>query len=439
MHARTDTIVVGGGQAGLVMSYLLAQQGRDHAVLEPVGPAHAWQTRWDSFTLNGRSGRALNLPGLPYAGSDPEAYADRDEIVAYFAAYVARIRPPLCLGVRATSVRPHGDGGFVVETDAGTLRADNVVIATGRHQTPALPPLTGAIPVDVVQLHTHDYRNPDQLPPGNVLIVGSGQSSCQIVEEIHASGRRVHLSVGGNVRAPIRYRGREMTDWVAALDDKWSDLVFGAQFTGRDGGRSLNLHQFARDGMVLLGRLAGVDGRTLRFAPDLHERLCAADAHDAHTRRVVDEHIAANGLDCPEEPPPPLLRDGFAQPIRTDLDLGAAGITSVIWGTGYRFDLSWVQFPILEADGEPRHELGVTKVPGLYVLGFTLRRKPRSSLLPYVGVEAENIAAAIAGQDRENGPAYLNRACHTHRTATTSVAIAPTRAAVPKKNGPMAG
>jgi putative flavoprotein involved in K+ transport len=398
MRERTDTVVIGGGQAGLVMSYLLAQLGREHVVLEPTGPAHAWETRWDSFTLNGRSGRALSLPGLPYPGANPEGYAERGEIVAYFDAYVEVVNPPLRLGVRATSVHPVGRGRFVVETDAGAIEADNVVIATGRHQTPHLPPLASAMPSDIVQIHTHDYRRPDQLPAGNVLVVGSGQSSCQIVEEIHASGRRVHLSVGGNVRAPIRYRGREMTDWVAALDEKWSELVFGAQFTGRDGGRALNLHEFARDGMVLLGRLAGVDGAGLCFAPDLHERLRDADEHDASARRVVDDFIAATGLDCPEEPPPPILRDGFAQPIRTELDLDAAGITTVIWGTGYRFDLSWVRFPVLDDQGEPCHELGVTRVPGLYVLGFTLKRKPRSSLLPYVGAEAENIAAAISGR-----------------------------------------
>jgi putative flavoprotein involved in K+ transport len=171
-----------------------------------------------------------------------------------------------------------------------------------------------------------------------------------------------------------------MTDWVAALGDAWSDLVFGAQFTGRDGGRALNLHAFAREGMVLLGRLAGSDHRVLHFTPDLYERLHAADAHDALARRLVDEFIATNELDCPQEPLPPLLRDGFEQPIHTAVDLDAAGITTIIWGTGYRFDLSWVQ------------------VPGLYVLGFTLRRKPRSSLLLYVGAEAQVIAEAIAGR-----------------------------------------
>jgi putative flavoprotein involved in K+ transport len=397
MRERTDTVVIGGGQAGLVMSYLLAQRGHQHVVLETTGPAHTWRTRWDSFALNALSGRALNLPGLPYQGSEPEAYADRDEVIAYFDAYVALVQPPLRLGVRATAVRAADHGRFVIETDAGALHANNVVIATGRHQTPYLPPIAAAVPRDVVQLHTDAYRRPAQLPSGNVLVVGSGQSSCQIVEELQTAGHRVYLSLGRNVRAPIRYRGRQMTDWVADLGDAWSDLAFGAQFTGRDGGRALNLHAFARDGMVLLGRLAGSDGRILHFTPDLHERLRAADAHDALARRLVDELIATNGLDCPQEAPLPVLRDGFEQPIRTALDLDAAGITSIIWGTGYRFDLSWVQFPILDAAGEPLHELGVTSVPGLFVLGFTLRRKPRSSLLLYVGAEAQAIAAAISG------------------------------------------
>jgi putative flavoprotein involved in K+ transport len=395
---RSETVIIGGGQAGLVMSYLLAQHGREHVVLEPTGPAHAWRRRWDSFALNGRSGRALNLPGLPYRGTDPEGYASRDEIVAYFDAYVALVRPPLRLGVCATAVRPAGRGRFVVETDAGALLADHVVIATGRHQTPDVPPLAGAIPRDIVQLHTHDYRCPAQLPAGNVLVVGAGQSSCQIVEELHAAGHRVYLSVGRCRRAPIRYRGRELTEWAAALGEPWSDLAFGAQFTGRDGGRALNLHAFARDGMALLGKLAGCDGRVLQFTPDLHERLREADSHDALARRLVDEFIAANGLDCPPEPPPPALRDGFDQPTRTAVDLDAEGITSVVWGTGYRFDLSWVRFPILDPAGEPLHELGATRVPGMHVLGFAVRRRPRSSLLPYVGAEAQAVAAAIAGR-----------------------------------------
>jgi putative flavoprotein involved in K+ transport len=247
-------------------------------------------------------------------------------------------------------------------------------------------------------VHTDDYRRPAQLPAGNVLVVGSGQSSCQIVEELQAAGHRVFLSVGRNVRAPIRYRGRQMTEWVAALGDAWSTLVFGAQFTGRDGRRALNLHAFARDGMVLLGRLAGSDGRVLHFTPELYEHLQAADAHDAQARRLVDEYIATNNVVCPPEPWPPVLRDGFDQSIRTTVDLDAAGITSIIWGTGYRFDLSWVQVPILDPAGEPLQELGVTPVPGLYVLGFTLRRQPRSSLLPYVAAEAQAIAAAITGR-----------------------------------------
>jgi putative flavoprotein involved in K+ transport len=392
---RVDTVVVGGGQAGLVMSYLLSQAGRDHVVLEPTAPAHAWGTRWDSFALNGLSGKALNLPGLPYSGDNPNGYAYRAEIVAYFAAYIAVVHPPLRLGVRATSLKPDGNGGFVVETSGGGLAARNAVIATGRHQIPFLPPLATAIPRDIVQLHTHEYRRPAQLPPGNVLIVGSGQSSCQIVEEIQAAGHRVYLSLGSNIRVPIRYRGREMTDWVAALGDVWSDLIFGAQFTGRDGGRPLNLHAFAHDGVVLLGRVIGTDGRTLHLAPDVRERLRAADAYEGFACRVVDEFIAANGLDCPEEPWPPLRREGYGQPIRTTLDLDAEGITSIIWATGYRFDLSWVEFPILDPAGEPLQEYGVTPVPGLYVLGFTLHRKPRSSLLPYVAAEAESIAAAI--------------------------------------------
>ena len=160
----------------------------------------------------------------------------------------------------------------------------------------------------------------------------------------------------------------------------------------------MNLHEFARDGIVLLGRLRGIDGGILSFAPDLYERLAAADAYDARARQAVDDFIAANGLDYPQEPPPPVLRHGFDQPVRTALDLVAAGITGVVWGTGYRFDLSWIAFPVLDARGEPVQERGATAVPGLYVLGFNLVRRPRSAFLPPVGEEAASIAAAIAAR-----------------------------------------
>ena len=391
-----EVVIVGGGQAGLAMSYCLTAQAREHVVLEAEQPAHAWRTRWDSFALKSPTGISLNLPGFPYGGSDPDGYAPRDEIVAYFDAYVARMTPPLRLGVTATALRPASGGRFLVETDHGALLANSIVIATGRHQVPTIPACAASFREDMVQLHTSNYRHPVQLPPGGVLVVGSGQSSCQIVEEIQASGRSVYLSVGSNGRRPIRYRGRHFVAWIRDLDDSWAHLAYGAQFTGRDGGRALNLHEFARDGMVLLGRLRGIDGGILSFTPDLYERLAAADAYDARARQAVDDYIAANALDYPQEPAPPILRYGFDQPLRTEVDLETAGITSVIWGTGYRFDLSWIAFPVLDERGEPVQERGVTAVPGLYFVGFSLVRRPRSAFLPPLGEEAASVAAIIA-------------------------------------------
>ena len=229
-----------------------------------------------------------------------------------------------------------------------------------------------------------------------MLVVGSGQSSCQIVEELHAAGHRVYLSVGRTGRAPMRYRGRHMSAWADAIGAAAVEVFYKAHVTGRDGGRSLNLHAFARDGMVLLGRLAGSDGRVVHVTPDLYERLTAADANDARARRTVDEYIMTNGLDYPLDPTPPPLCDGFAQALRTTVDLNREDITSIIWGTGYRFDLSWVQCPILDSAGGPLQTQGVTSVSGVYVLGFTRPPQPRiSSLLPFVGAEAATIVEDI--------------------------------------------
>jgi putative flavoprotein involved in K+ transport len=398
MPEPTDVVIIGAGQVGLAMSACLSAQQRAHVLLESTQPAHAWRTRWDSFALNTPTGWSLNLPGLPYGGGDPDGYALRDEILTYFDTYIAQIDPPLRLGITATAVQSASDGRFLVETDHGALLAHAVVVATGRHQIPTIPASSTSLPADIVQLHTSDYRDPDQLPPGAVLVVGSGQSSCQIVEEIQASGRHVFLSVGSNGRRPIRYRGRHFVEWIRDLDDSWAHLAYGAQFTGRDGGRALNLHEFARDGMVLLGRLRGIEHGILSFTPDLYERLVAADSYDMRARQAVDDYIAANGLDYPQESPPPVLKHGFAQPIRTALDLKAAGIASVIWGTGYQFDLSWIRFPILDDHGEPLQVRGVTAVPGLYVLGFNLIQRPRSAFLPNVGTEAAHVAATIAAR-----------------------------------------
>ena len=339
---RIDTIIVGGGQAGLATSFYLKKQGREHLVLERADrPGAAWQQRWDSFTLV-TPNWAFRLPGAEYTGDDRDGFMPRDEILRVFERYAASQELPVRFGVDVTAVEPlAGRPGYLVRTvsaDTGgsDFEAQNVVVATGMYQRPKIPAFSSALPTDVLQLHSGQYRNPAGLPPGAVLVVGSGQSGCQIAEELYKSGRRVYHSIGSAGRAPRRYRGKDTYEWLvlAGFFDRTPDMLPSpkARFapdphlSGAGGGHTLNLHRFARDGVTLLGHLRGVTDGRLDVAPDLHESLSKADQFEAQLVKLIDGYIAKNGLDAPEERLPE-LRDGFDQAVITELDVRTAGIT----------------------------------------------------------------------------------------------------------------
>jgi len=364
MSEHIETVIVGGGQAGLSISYYLKQHRRDHIVLEQAAQAgEAWHNHcWDSFTLV-TPNWMLKLPGAEYNGDDPDGFLPRAEVVAYLESYVERITLPVRYNVRVTSVEQKlGRDGYIVSTQVGAWEADNVIIATGNFQEPKIPQFSSDFPPEILQLHSSQYRNPSLLPHGAVLVVGTAQSGCQIAEELYQSGRKVFLCVSNIGRLPRRCRGKDITWWLdrtGQFDRSLENMPAphtryssNPQVSGRDGGHTLNLHQFARDGVVLLGHLQGAQDGKVYLASDLKESLAKIDQVEVETLGKLDEFIAQNGLDFPEETVP-VLRDGYQAEIITELDLKSAGITNVIWATGYKFDFSLVKLPVFQEDGFP--------------------------------------------------------------------------------------
>jgi putative flavoprotein involved in K+ transport len=407
-----ETIIVGGGQAGLSTSYYLAQAGREHLVLEQSArPANAWRNdRWDSFTLV-TPNWTFRLPGAEYQDADPGGYMPLGEIVARFERYVDQFKLPVRYNTCVVSVEPVEGGGYRVQTDAGDgrlLHANNVVIATGFFQRPKVPAFGANLPPGLLQLHSGQYRKPESLPPGGVLVVGSGQSGCQIAEELYQAGRPVYLCTGGAGRLPRRYRGRDIVDWLVLIGffDRTLDMLSSPQeryfapphTTGKNGGHTINLHQFARDGVTLLGHLVGAADGRIALAPDLPQNLSRADGFEVEMLKQIDGYIARNGLDVPGEQVP-RLRDGYAAPVIEELDLRQAGIGSIVWAAGYRFDYSLVRLPVLDGLGWPLTDRGATNYPGLYLVGLPWQPGLRSAFLFGVRENAAHVVAHIVDRD----------------------------------------
>jgi len=412
MMLRTiDTVIIGGGQAGLAISYYLSQEDREHVVLERApAVAHAWRNeRWDSFTLVTPNFQ-VRMPGAEYEGSDPYGFMSLAQVIEYFDDYVKRFRLPVYCGVEAFSVEQMGPS-YLVRTSEGNHMAENVVIATGLYQSPRIPSYSAEIPEGILQIHSMHYRNPATLPEGAVLVVGTGQSGAQIAQELYQNGRKVYLSIGSAGRVPRRYRSRDINDWFTQMgmfDTKVEELKspkdkFHAhpQISGKNGGQSLNLHKFARDGVVLLGHVRDARDGHLILAPDLKETFAQVDQFEIDALKKIDDYIARTGLNVPAESVAK-LRDGYAHEVLTDLDLQSSGIGTIIWATGYNFDFSVVKLPVVDADGYPIQQRGVTAYPGLYFLGLPWLHSRRSGILFGVGDDAAHIASHIAGRDSEH-------------------------------------
>lgn len=426
--AHYPVVVVGGGQAGLAASYCLRERGIDHLVLEANRLGHEWRThRWDSFCLVTPNWQC-RLPGFPYRGPDPDGFMVRDEIVRYLEEYAASFGPPLIEGVRVSRLRRATTGVFELSTSHGQLTADQVVVATGPYHTPSVPRMAERLPADVVQLHSRDYRSPGQLPDGAVLVVGTGQSGCQIAEDLHLAGRQVHLAVGSAPRVARFYRGRDCVAWLDKMGhyrkgiDEFADadavrMRVNHYVTGRDGGRDIDLRAFARDGMRLYGRLAGVAGAIVSFADDLQANLDGADAVAEGIKDAIDAHIAAHAIDAPREARYlPVWEPSVDHP--RSLDLCAAGIASVVWSTGFVRDHRWIEVPVFDGRGYPMHWRGATSCPGLYFLGLPWQRSWGSGRFEAVGRDAEFLAGHIDASRR------LADVCGTLTGAPTTLSVA---------------
>jgi putative flavoprotein involved in K+ transport len=398
-------VVVGGGQAGLSTSHYLKQHGIQHVVLEKRRVGHSWRSeRWDTFCLVTPNWQC-RLPDFPYTGADPKGFMLRDEIVAYLEAFAAKVQPPLIEGVAVTRVSRHVSGAFEVETSLGTCLADHVVVATGGYDIPVVPPCAHSLPDDITQVHSVAYRNPDQLPPGEVLVVGSGQSGVQIMEDLHLAGRKVHLAVGSAPRSPRLYRGRETTEWLHELG--FYELTVDRHplgdearhktnhyMTGRDGGHEIDLRRFALEGVRLYGTLDDIRGSEVMFKPDLRRNLDDADEVYCSIRRDIDNYIARTGIEAPVEPPFEKVWAPETDPA--SLDLRATGITSIVWAIGFRADYRWIDLPAFDGRGHPRFTRGVSPVPGLYFLGLPWLNTWGSGRFLGVGDDARHLVEVIS-------------------------------------------
>jgi putative flavoprotein involved in K+ transport len=399
---QTEVAVVGAGQAGLAVSRELTEAGVAHLVLERGRVGQTWRGRWDSFCLV-TPNWSVQLPGYGYDGKDPDGFMLRDEVVAYLERYAARFKAPVREGVAVTSLHPGADGGFRLETTAGVLTARAVVLGTGAYQRPHRPAGASTLPSGLLQLDVEDYRNPAALPPGRVLVVGSGQSGCQIAEELHEAGREVFLACGRAGWAPRRLGDRDLFWWLLEtgdLDDPLSSLpsadarlTANLQATGHGGGHDLHYRTLRRMGVTLLGHFLGAEGQRARFAPDLAKSVAWGDERNARFMDRIRKVVTERGLPPFEITEPEPFGDEAPQ------ELGLSGFGAVLFAGGFRPDYtSWVNCPgAFDELGFPIHEDGASTVArGLYFVGVHFLRKRKSSLLLGVGEDADLVARRIA-------------------------------------------
>jgi putative flavoprotein involved in K+ transport len=413
-HARTDghysVLVVGGGQAGLSVSYYLKQAGVDHLVVEKNTLTHTWrEQRWDTFCLVTPNWQCA-LPGYPYHGDDPHGFMKKDEIIQYLDGFIAHIGAPVLERAEVRRVKQRDDGVYTISTTRGDFTADQIVVASGGYHTPIVPRFAERLPAHIVQLQSSAYRNPQSLPEGAVMVVGTGQSGAQIAEDLHLAGRKVVLAVGEAPRCARFYRGRDVVDWLA--DMQYYDMPVDKHplregvrdntnhyVTGRDGGRDIDLRKFAAEGMDLYGRLDDLRDGRFHFAPTLAANLDSADDTYNRINASIDGFIEKHGIAAPEGARyEPVWRPAEE---RTTLDVEASGIAAIIWCIGFTPDFSWLDAPVFNGRGYPAHTRGITPIDGLYFVGLPWLHTWGSGRFSGVARDAEFIVHAIRERARE--------------------------------------
>jgi len=403
---KIDTLVVGAGQAGVAMSEHLSRLGVPHLVLERKRIAEAWRTgRWDSLVANGPAWHD-RFPGLEFEGLDPDAFAGKDQVADYFEAYARKFNAPIRTGVDVTQVVRNSDRpGFTVQTSDGVIEAQQVVVATGPFQRPVIPPIAVQAS-SVQQMHSAAYRNPQQLPEGAVLVVGAGSSGVQIADELQRAGKQVYLSVGAHDRPPRAYRNRDFCWWLGVLGEWDAETMQPGKehvtiaVSGARGGHTVDFRKLAQQGMTLVGLTKGFDNGVVSFEANLAENIARGDENYLALLDAADAYIARNGLNLPEEPQArEILPDPqcLTQPL-LELDLAKAGVSTIIWATGYSVDYSWLQVDAFKDNGKPKHQRGVSSEPGVYFVGLPWLSRRGSAFIWGVWHDAKHIADHIVKQ-----------------------------------------
>ncbi|TDI42160.1 MAG: pyridine nucleotide-disulfide oxidoreductase [Acidobacteria bacterium] len=411
---RTTTLIIGAGQAGLAMSRCLTDRSIDHVVLERGEVANSWKTeRWDSLRLLTPNWQS-RLPGFGYEGDDPDGYRTMPETIAFLERYAEVVAAPVRTNTRVKSVR-QSDDGYQVVTDQGDWQCQAVVLATGACNIATVPALAQAVPAAINTLTAMQYRNPEQIEKGGVLVVGASATGTQIADEIHRSGRPTTLAVGEHVRAPRVYRGRDIEWWMDAagvLDDRYDEVddiararrVPSLQLAGSVERRTIDLNSLTAIGVKLIGRLAHVslgDGKA-QFSGSLRNQCALADLKMNRLLDRIDEWATENGLDDQVEPSHRFEPTEVEASPPLGLDLNSGEIRTIIWATGFRPDYSWLDVPVLDRKGRIRHDGGVVESPGMYLMGIPFLRRRKSSLIDGAGDDARDLSAHLAS--------YLHRA-----------------------------
>jgi putative flavoprotein involved in K+ transport len=389
------------------MSRCLAERSIDHVVLERGAVANSWRTeRWDSLRLLTPNWLS-RLPGYQYEGDDPDGYMNASEVVTFLEGYARHAAAPVQAATTVTAVRPE-DGGYVVTTDQGQWQCRAAVLANGACNVPDLPPVADSLPASVSVLTAMQYRNPNQLDPGGVLVVGASATGVQVAEEIHRSGRPVTLAVGEHVRVPRVYRGRDVAWWMDAtglLDDRYDEVddidrarrVPSFQLAGSPRRATLDLNALTAIGVKLVGRLAGAADGKLQFSGSLRNVCALADLKMARLLDTFDEWAKDSGTDEAFDRPQRYAPTAVEESPPLMLNLAGSGIRTILWATGFRPDYSWLEVPVLDRKGRVRHDGGVVDSPGLYVMGLQFMRRRKSALIDGAAADARDLSDHLAG------------------------------------------